>query len=333
MASSIAALLSRHAIDKREAQLLLAHALGVSRASIIAHPQRLLDAAEEQLAQNLIERRAAGEPIAYLIGRREFYGRDFVVSPATLIPRPETELIIEQALARLNSDLSPVSRASASVSPALISQNSPSPSFQRRLESSPLQSDRKLDGLDSSLRWNDESACHTELTRNVASVLDLGAGSGVIAVSLALECPDAMVVAADISRDALSIATENARRLDASVEFVESNWYARLEGRKFDLIVANPPYIAAGDAHLSQGDLRFEPQIALTDESSDGLRSIRTLIQGAPTHLHPGGWLLFEHGYDQADACRGLLLKAGFENLISVNDLAGISRVAGGQIG
>ena len=267
----------------------MAHALGVSRASIIAHPERLLDAAEEQFAQNFIERRAAGEPIAYLIGRREFYGRDFVVSPATLIPRPETELLIEQALARLNSHLSPGSRASAGVLPS-----------------------------DSNLGPH---------------ILDLGTGSGAIAVSLALERPDAVVVAADLARDALKIAAENAQRLGAKVEFVESDWYANLGARKFDVIAANPPYVAGDDGHLSQGDLRFEPQIALTDGSGDGLGSIRIIIEGASSHLHPGGWLLFEHGYDQADACRALLLKAGFKNLISVNDLAGISRVAGGQIG
>jgi release factor glutamine methyltransferase len=167
----------------------------------------------------------------------------------------------------------------------------------------------------------------------VASVLDLGTGSGAIAVSIALERPEATVVAADFSIEAIAIAAKNARRLNANVEFVESNWYASLAGRKFDVIVANPPYVAGGDAHLSQGDLRFEPQIALTDDSGDGLHSIRAIVDGAADHLHAGGWLLFEHGYDQAEACRALLLKAGFKNLISINDLAGISRVAGGQIG
>lgn len=307
--------------------MLLAHALGVSRASLIAHPQRLLDAAQEQLAQYLIARRAAGEPIAYLIGTREFYGRGFMVSTATLIPRPETELIVEQALVRLSRHLLPESRANAGVSPSALPQISTDTAFLGRLKSGPGQSDQHLGGLKSSPGQSDQR------TGNPASVLDLGTGSGAIAVSIALECPGARVVAADISVEAIRIAAENARCLNATVEFVASNWYGRLEGRKFDLIVSNPPYVAGGDAHLSQGDLRFEPRGALTDESGDGLRSIRAVISGASAHLHPRGWLLVEHGYDQADACRELLLKAGFVNPTSVNDLAGIPRVAGGQIG
>ena len=286
--TNIGALLSQQIIDKREAQLLLAQVLCVSRALVIAHPEQVLDAAQEQLVRNLVARRADGEPIAYLLCMREFYGRDFLVSPATLIPRPETELLVEQALARISGNLSPANRANAGVST-----------------------------IDSTER---------------ASILDLGTGSGAIAVSLALERPDTSVVAVDVSNDALKIAAENAHRLKTDVEFVESNWYTNLGDRKFDLIVSNPPYVASGDAHLSQGDLRFEPQIALTDESIDGLHSIRTIVDGAPAHLHPGGWLLFEHGYDQAAECRELLLKAGFGNLISIDDLAGIPRVAGGQI-
>ena len=280
--------LARPLIDTREAQMILAHVLGVSRALLIAHPERLLDAEQTRGVQSLFARRAAGEPIAYLLGRREFYGRQFFVSPATLIPRPETELIVEQALVRLSGHLLPESRASASVSSTIRSQH--------------------------------------------PRVLDLGTGSGAIAVSLALECPGAAVVATDISPDALKIAAENARRLNADVEFTESNWYANIIDRKFDLIVANPPYVAGGDEHLFQGDLRYEPQIALTDESTDGLSSIRAIVEGAPAHLNAGGWLLFEHGYDQAEAAAELLLKAGFENLICMNDLAGIARVAGGQI-
>ena len=288
VSASIAALLSQHTIDKREAQMLLAHVLGVSRAAIIAHPERTLAAAQEQRVRSFFSRRAAGEPVAYLLGTREFYGRDFVVSPATLIPRPETELIVEQALARLPEHKWPGSRASAGVSK-----------------------------IDSIVR---------------ARILDLGTGSGAIAVTLALEHPDASVVAADISPDALVIAKENARRLHAEVQFIQSNWYESLAEQKFDLIVSNPPYVAGRDEHLLRGDLRFEPQIALTDESSDGLQSIRSIVDGAPAHLHPGGWLLFEHGYDQVDGCRELLLKAGLENLISIDDLAGIPRLAGGQI-
>ena len=268
--------------------MLLAHSLGMTRAGIIAHPERLLDAAESQLALTLIARRSAGEPIAYLIGKREFYGREFIVSPATLIPRPETELLVEQALARL---------------PAAFTAEKPA---------------------------NTGSAQSS--IKHPASVLDLGTGCGAIAVSIALGHPHARVVAVDKSPAALIVATENARRLGAEVEFVESDWYERLPGRTFDLIVTNPPYVAGADEHLAQGDLRFEPQAALTDHSADGLDSIRTIIWGARAHLNPGGWLLVEHGYDQADGCRELLLKAGFEDLISVTDLAGIPRVAGGQI-
>ena len=288
MASNIGDLLSRCAIEKREAQILLAHVLGVSRASIIANCDRILDGTQEQRANQLLARRAAGEPIAYLIGLREFYGRDFVVSPATLIPRPETEIIVEQALACLSGQ---------------ISLEMPA----------------------------DIGFTHRNISVS-ARILDLGTGSGAIAISLALERPHMMIVAADVSCDALLVAKNNAQRLNAAVDFVESNWYQDLAGRKFDLIVSNPPYVAGNDVHLSQGDLRFEPQTALTDKSPDGLASIRAIVFGAPPHLKAGGWLLFEHGYDQSNACRELLLKAGFVNLTSVNDLAGIPRVAGGQI-
>ena len=205
------------------------------------------------------------------------------------------------------------------------------PSSQQRLEPSPSIGSGCATGLGPSLRWDDEVNGNC-LPGSAARILDLGTGSGAIAVTLALEHPNAIVVAADVSHDALVIAKENARRLHADVQFIQSNWYEKLAARKFDLIVSNPPYVAGRDEHLLQGDLRFEPQIALTDESSDGLQSIRSIVDGAPAHLHPGGWLLFEHGYDQVDACRELLLKAGFENLISIDDLAGIPRVAGGQI-
>ena len=274
-------------INTLDAQYLLADLLGVGRARLLSHPERQLNSHESSTFGTHVNLRARGMPVAYLIGKREFYGRDFSVNESVLIPRPETELLVEQALVRLSSHLLPGNPANTRVLPI-------SPTRRR-------------------------------------TILDLGTGCGAIAVSLALEQPDAMVVAVDISTDALKLAAENASRLSAGVEFIESNWYQGLVGRKFDLIASNPPYVAGSDAHLSNGDLRFEPQIALTDESSDGLFSISTIIESARAHLHPGGWLLFEHGYDQRDACRALLLKAGFENLISVDDLAGISRVAGGQ--
>jgi release factor glutamine methyltransferase len=291
---SVEALLAQAKIDQREAQMLLANLLGVSRASLLAHAERQVDDAVLTEATALFSRRAKGEPVAYLLGTREFYGRDFKVSPATLVPRPETETLVEQALARLSEQLSAGRLANAGVShETCIATNA---------------------GVDCPPR-----------------VLDLGTGSGAIAISLALERPDAHFTACDISHDALAIAIENATHLNAKVEFILSDWYANLGTRRFNLIVANPPYVAAGDVHLTQGDLRFEPACALTDESADGLGAIGTIIEHAAAHLQPRGWLLFEHGFDQAEACRALLLKAGFINLSSIPDLAGISRVAGGQ--
>ena len=265
-------------IDRIDAQYLLCHLLATGRASLIAHPERRLSAEQVAAYEALVVSRAGGTPVAYLTGTREFYGRDFVVNRHVLIPRPETELIVEQALARLSGQQWPAGRTGA-------------------------------------------------------GVLDMGTGSGAIAVTLALEQPQSQVTACDVSADALDTARQNAARLKATVEFIESDWYTALAGRRFDLIVANPPYVAGADAHLGQDDLRFEPPRALTDGSADGLASIRGIIAGAPQHLNPGGWLLLEHGYDQAAACRDLLLKAGLQNPICIKDLAGIDRVSGGQIG
>lgn len=264
-------------IARIDAQYLLADLLGMGRASLIAHGERALSKRDETAFTLKVLARAEGKPVAYLIGKREFYGREFTVNEHVLIPRPETEILVEQALARLSGQ-----------------------------------------------KWPGD--------RTNAGVLDLGTGSGAIAITLALESPESRVTACDVSSGALETARANAASLGATVEFLESNWYAAVGGRRFDLIVSNPPYVAGNDAHLSQGDLRFEPQTALTDGSTDGLQSIRTIIAGAPAHLQPGGWLLFEHGYDQADASRELLLKHGFNDPICNKDLAGIPRVAGGQI-
>lgn len=265
-------------IDRRDAEVLLGDLLHGNRAFLIAHGQDALDPAIAARFESWVVRRAGGEPVAYITGTREFYGREFRVDPAVLIPRPETEHLIEQALARLPSQNGPEHRARP-------------------------------------------------------RVLDLGTGSGAIAITLALERPACQVTACDVSRAALNVAANNAARLGAHIEFIESDWYAALAGRTFDLIVSNPPYVAAHDAHLSQGDLRFEPPGALTDQSADGLASIRIIVEGARTHLVPGGWLLFEHGYDQASAARDILLKAGFQHLICENDLADIPRVSGGRLG
>jgi release factor glutamine methyltransferase len=209
-----------------------------------------------------------GHPVAYLVGAREFWSREFAVGPGVLIPRPETETLVEAALARLAAD---------------------------------------------------------------ACACDLGTGSGAIAVTLACERRGARVVATDASADALAVARSNALVHGASVDFREGSWFAPVAGETFDLIVSNPPYVAAGDPHLARGDLRFEPRTALTDGSADGLDSLRAIVAGAPAHLKKGGWILIEHGHDQAEACRGLLEAAGFADRLSIPDLAGIPRVAGGR--
>jgi release factor glutamine methyltransferase len=254
-----------------EAQVLLGHALGQSRAWLIAHGGDPLDPEQTAAFADLFERRRSGEPIAYILGEREFFSLNFMVTPAVLIPRPETELLVDLALERLPADRS------------------------RR-------------------------------------VLDLGTGSGAVAVTLALHRPQAEVVAVDQSAAALEIARENAERLGAvNLRLIQSDWYSALGEEKFDLIASNPPYIAAADPHLAQGDLCFEPAAALAS-GADGLDAIRTIVRGAAAHLNPGGWLLFEHGYDQAAACRDLLAQAGFRLIGSSADLAGIERASYGQL-
>ena len=269
--------LAEQSIDPRDAQYLLADLLKLGRATLLAHTERALTPQVADHFTHRVTARASGTPVAYIIGTREFYGRDFTVNEHVLIPRPETEILVEQALARLSEPLWPESLTSA-------------------------------------------------------RVLDMGSGSGVIAITLACESSWVKMTACDYSDDALEVARTNALLLGAEVEFIQSNWFAALHNRGFDLIVSNPPYVAGGDKHLAEGDLRFEPEMALTDGSADGLDALRTIIAVAPLHLSPDGWLLFEHGYDQADAARALLLKSGFENLICINDLAGIPRVSGGQI-
>jgi len=255
-------------IDAADARVLAMHAWGVSRAWLAANPREILTETQDARLDLLVAQRALGQPVAYLVGRREFWSREFAVGPDVLIPRPDTETIVEAALARLSGE---------------------------------------------------------------ATVCDLGTGSGAIAVTLACERRGDHVVATDASPGALAVARANALAHGATVEFREGSWYAPVAGDAFDLIVSNPPYVAARDAHLGQGDLRFEPRGALTDESADGLASLREIIAGAPGHLKPGGWLLVEHGHDQADACRSLLAAAGFRGLVSIADLAGIPRVAGGR--
>ncbi|MBL0143692.1 MAG: peptide chain release factor N(5)-glutamine methyltransferase [Betaproteobacteria bacterium] len=270
MRRTVSAALEEAATDigRVEARVLACHLLGVDRAWLAANAMHVLTESQDAQFDLLVARRAMGHPVAYIVGTREFYGRDFEVGPAVLIPRPETEFLVEAALSRLGA---------------------------------------------------------------TGDVVDLGTGSGAIAVTLACERPGWNVLATDASEAALAIARANAKRQSARVAFAPGRWYEAVEGLRFDLVVANPPYVAAGDAHLAEGDLRFEPRDALTDGSADGLDSIRAIVSGAPAHLKSGGWILIEQGYDQAQACRVLLAEAGFTELVSIPDLAGIPRVAGGR--
>jgi len=253
-----------------EAQLLAAHGLGVARAWLIAHDDHRLSLPQREALEGLLQRRLSGEPIAYILGRRAFYDLELEVTPEVLIPRPETELLVEAALERLPAE-------------------------------------------------------------RPARVLDLGTGSGAIALALAHRRPQAQVLAVDRSAQALDVARANARRLGLHhIHFVLSDWYTGIEGEVFDMIVANPPYVAEGDPHLLRGDVRFEPAVALR-AGADGLAAIRVIIAGAPKHLRPGGWLLLEHGHEQAADCRALLAAAGFVADFTLADLAGLPRLSGGH--
>ena len=254
------------ALEPREARLLLARATGFSEASVLAHPERELPAEAQSAFLEACARRARGEPIAYILGEKEFYGLPLAVNAAVLIPRPETELLVERALA-----LRP------------------------------------------------------------ASVLDLGTGSGAVALAIKRHLASARVVAVERSAAALAIAQRNALKLALEVDFRHGPWFAPVAGERFDLVVSNPPYVAAGDPHLAQGDLRFEPRAALVP-GPDGLEAIREIVAGAAAHLNPGGWLLLEHGMGQDDEVRTLLRGQGLEGIESWPDLAGIARVTGGGL-
>ncbi len=270
--NTVAAVLeaARRKLPASEVRLLLGHVLGQSAAWLLAHGEQVLDEDDLLAFASLVARRAGGEPVAYLVGRREFFGRDFEVSPAVLIPRPETELLVDIALANVGAG-------------------------------------------------------------ETAKILDLGTGSGCIAVTLALELPQAQVTAIDASAIALAVARRNADRYSARLRFVHSDWFDALGEDSFDLIVANPPYIAAADPHLAAGDLRHEPATALAS-GADGLDALRRIIAGAPAHLAPGGRFWLEHGYDQAAAVQELLFAAGLTEVEQHRDLAGIIRVSGGRL-
>lgn len=270
MSASIAELLQTSGIDPADARVLMRSALGVSDAHLAAHRGQTLSEHERARFLAWVERRRAGAPIAYLTGEREFYSLAFKVTPAVLIPRPETELLVELALARIPAD----------------------------------------------------SPCR---------VLDLATGSGCVAVAIAKHRPRARVTASDVSPEALAIARENAATHGVHIELVESDWFAAFAGRRFDLIVSNPPYIAEGDPHLAEGDLRFEPRQALAAGPA-GLDCIETIVEQVARHLTPGGRLLFEHGYHQGSCSRALLAAAEYADIVTWRDLAGIERVSGGSL-
>lgn len=259
-------------MDPLELRVLLEHAIGFTRVELITRSDHELTEEQAHAVSDILSRRLAGEPVAYIVGFREFYGLSFTVTSDVLIPRPDTELLVDLALERL-------------------------PDHGR--------------------------------------LVDLGTGSGAIAVSVAVMRPDAEVWATDISEKALDVAQKNAVSLlkkGRSVRFSQGNWFDALKsGDRFDLIVSNPPYIRSGDEHLQKGDLRFEPLSALTDYA-DGLSVLDVLIDQAPVWLKKGGWLLMEHGYDQSGAVRKKLMEKGYWQVQSWKDLAGIERVSGGQL-
>jgi release factor glutamine methyltransferase len=266
--ATVGELIAASRLPVREARALLAHRLAVARERLIADPARAVGERDATAFQALAARRAAGEPLAYLLGSQEFYGRSFAVTPAVLVPRPDTETLVEQALERIGTLPAP-------------------------------------------------------------RVLDLGTGSGCIAVTLALEHRGARVTATDVAPSALAVARTNAEALGAHIEFHCGAWYDALPAGAdaFDLIAANPPYVADDDPHL--GALRFEPRRALTD-GSDGLASLTAVVAGAAAHAAARGWLVVEHGYQQGEAVRALFDRHGWRAHTCI-DLAGQPRVTVGQ--
>ena len=267
---TVSAVLARSGLVPFEAKLLLAHVMRRDRAWIVAHGDAVLSPEQALAYDVLARRRREGEPVAYLTGRREFFGLDLEITPDVLIPRPESELLVELALS-----------------------------------------------------WLARSAA--------ARVLDLGCGSGAVALAIAHALPAAHVIGADVSPQAVALARRNAHSLAiANVEFVESDWFAGIPRQSFATIVANPPYVAEEDAHLAKGDLRFEPALALRS-GPDGLDAIRAIVGAARDYLAPGGMLALEHGHDQSAAVQALLRGAGLGSVDSARDLAGILRVTYGK--
>jgi release factor glutamine methyltransferase len=261
-------------VERREARLearvLAAHAWQVDAAWLIAHDTDQVTPTQQHAIECMVARRKAGEPVAYILGEREFFGLTFSVTSAVLIPRPDTELLVDAALQRLPE--------------------------------------------------------HTP-----CRILDLGTGSGAVAIALARQRPMAAVVAVEASAEALAVAQANARQLGAdNVHCVSGNWFSELGVKKFDMIVANPPYIPAADPHLDTGDLRFEPRSALAAGPA-GLDDLGVIIAAAPAHLAPEGWLLVEHGWNQGGDCRALFEIRGYSEVHTLRDLAGQERVSLGR--
>ncbi|RJT27075.1 peptide chain release factor N(5)-glutamine methyltransferase [Buttiauxella izardii] len=254
---------------RRDAEILLGFVTGKARTFILAFGETELTAEQQQQLEVLLARRVKGEPIAHLVGEREFWSLPLRVSPVTLIPRPDTECLVEQALARMP-----------------------------------------------------ETPC---------SVLDLGTGTGAIALAIASERPDCSVTALDLIPEAVELARDNASRLGiTNVEVLQSNWFSALNTRRFAVIVSNPPYIDEQDPHLSQGDVRFEPRSALVAENH-GLADLRTLVESARNFLEPGGWVLLEHGWQQAAQVRELFRDAGYTEIQSCQDYGGNDRLTTGR--
>jgi release factor glutamine methyltransferase len=269
--TSVSRALAASGLVPFEAKILLGHVLRRDRAWLAAHGQEQLSARDANAFDALARRRRDGEPVAYLTGRREFYGLDLEITPDVLIPRPETELLVELALVRIGAG-------------------------------------------------------------EHAEVLDLGSGSGAVTLAIASERPQSTVLGVDISAAAVTLALRNASRLSlGNATFIASDWFSAVPKKHYGMIVANPPYVASGDAHLSEGDLRFEPRLALA-AGADGLNAIRAIVADAASYLAPGAWLLLEHGYDQADAVRAMLRDAKFSDVQSRRDLEGNPRIAMGRI-
>ena len=258
---------ARGVLPRLDADVLTAHALGCSRDTLYAFPERAMPTDDARRLAGFVRRRRRGEPLAYIVGQREFWSLTLCVDPRVLVPRPETECLVEAALARIG---------------------------------------------------------------DIATVLDLGTGSGAIALAVAASRSNARVVGVDRDSGCIDVARQNAARLELTATFRQSDWFSALDpSERFDVVVANPPYVADGDPHLDDDGLRFEPRDALV-AGTDGLDALRRIVPAAPSHLVRGGWLCVEHGHDQQAAVRDLFLEHGFQDIETAPDLAGMPRVTCG---